>query len=381
MISYARQLVTAADRAAVLRVLRSSHLTQGPAVARFEEAMAAACGARYAVAVHSGTAALHLCCLAAGLERGDRHWTSAVSFVASANCGIYCGSRPGFIDIDADEYNLSTGRLEEQLRRAARQRRLPKVLIPVHLAGLPCAMPDISRLAARYGITVIEDACHAPGATYRHGRAWQRVGSCRDSSMTVFSFHAVKNIAAGEGGMILTNDRRAYARLLRLRTHGIVRDGLRGLPYYYEMRELGFNYRLSDLHAALGHSQLQRLTQSNRERARQAARYRSALHPAIGRQATPGDRRSAWHLFLITVPQRDRLYRALAAAGICANLHYIPIHRHPYYRQHYPQPSGAYPQAERLYRQALTLPLYPGLRRSEQERVISVVNSHAERWC
>ena len=273
-IPYARQSVSGTDIEAVVEVLRSDWLTQGPAVERFERAVAEYCGARYAVAVNSGTSALHIACLAAGLGPGDTLWTSPNTFVASANCALYCGARVDFVDIDPGTYNLSVAILEAKLEKAKAKGDLPKVVIPVHFAGQSCDMARITEMAARYGFTVIEDASHAIGGRY----CGTSIGNCGFSDMTVFSFHPVKIVTTGEGGMVLTNQEDLYRKLVRLRSHGITRDpalmeGENEGPWYYQQIELGFNYRMTDLQAALGGNQLLRIDEFVERRHILAGRY------------------------------------------------------------------------------------------------------------
>lgn len=378
MIPYGRQNINKADIEAIIEVLRSDWLTQGPAVERFEQQVAAYCGARFAVAVNSATAALHIACLAAGLQPGESLWTSPNTFVASANCALYCGARPDFVDIDLQSYNLDATALEDKLVQGERTGVLPRVVLPVHFAGQPCDMERIVSLAERYGFTVIEDASHALGGRYRQ----TRIGSCAFSAMTVFSFHPVKIITTGEGGMVVTNSSDLYEKLLRLRSHGITRNpALMAVeshgPWYYEQIELGFNYRLTDIQAALGASQLQRLDEFVARRHRLAQRYDEALRglPLLlpWRHA---DDFSALHLYVVRVDSRlsgksrRQIFEEMRSAGINVNLHYIPVHTQPYFRQLGFRP-GDFPKAEAYYTEALTLPLYPGLIEADQDRIVS----------
>lgn len=382
MIPYGRQHISDDDIAAVVAVLRSDFLTQGPAVPQFEAAFAAYCGARHAVATSNATAALHLACLALGLGPGDRLWTSPNTFVASANCARYCGAEVGFVDIDPDTYNLSVPALAAKLADARRDGRLPKIVVPVHFAGQPCDMAGIRALADDYGFAIIEDASHAVGARYRG----TPVGACDYSDITVFSFHPVKIITTGEGGMATTNDPRLAERLALLRSHGITRDPaqMEGAPqggWYYEQIALGFNYRMSDLQAALGLSQLQRLDDYVARRTQLAQAYDAALRPlpvTCPQQAPDGA--SSWHLYVLRVGEapgstsRADLFAALRAQGIGVNVHYIPVHTQPDYRR-LGFRHGDFPEAERYYAHALTLPLFPTMSDADQQAVIAAVRA------
>jgi UDP-4-amino-4,6-dideoxy-N-acetyl-beta-L-altrosamine transaminase len=379
-IPYGRQDITPQDIEAVVTVLQSDWLTQGPAIERFEQAVADYCGTKYAVAVSSATAALHIACLAAGLKPGDRLWTSPNTFVASANCGLYCGATVDFVDIDPTTYNLSVMELEPQLAEAARQGCLPKVVVPVHLAGQSCAMDRIATLAEQYGFTVIEDASHAIGGRYQG----KPIGGCSFSDMTVFSFHPVKIITTGEGGMILTNRLDLYEKLIRLRTHGITREphlmqGESHGPWYYQQLELGYNYRMTDLQAALGTSQLQRLDEFVARRRWLAERYNQLLQdlPLMLPGQHP-DTASSWHLYVVRLKldkvtkTHRQIFESLRKAGIGVNLHYIPVHTQPYYQQLGFQ-WGDFPQAEQYYQEAMSLPLYYGLAETDQDRVVQTL--------
>ncbi|MFM6205937.1 UDP-4-amino-4,6-dideoxy-N-acetyl-beta-L-altrosamine transaminase, partial [Planktothrix sp.] len=307
-IPYGRQDISQADIDAVVEVLRSDWITQGPAIERFEKSVAEYCGAKYAVAVSSATAGLHIACLAAGLSPGDVLWTSPNTFVASANCGLYCGAGIDFVDIDPHTYNLSVEMLEQKLALAEQEGKLPKVLVPVHLAGQSCQMDRISVLSRQYGFTVLEDASHAIGAKYQG----KPVGCCNYSDMVVFSFHPVKIITTGEGGMVLTNREDLYEKLIRLRTHGITRNpeliqGESHGLWYYQQLELGFNYRITDIQAALGISQMQRLDEFVSRRRRLAERYNNLLQdlPLVLPWQHP-DTESSWHLYIIRL-QLERI--------------------------------------------------------------------------
>lgn len=380
MIPYGRQDISEEDVAAVCAVLRSDFLTQGPAIERFERKVAEHCGARHAVAVSNATAALHIACLALDLGPGDVAWTSPNTFVASANCARYCGADVDFVDIDPVSWNLSPAVLEQRLTVAAANGKLPKVLVPVHFSGQSCDMEAIGQLARKYGVAVIEDASHAIGA--RFGDA--AVGSCLHSDCAVFSFHPVKIVTTGEGGVIVTNRDDLAARLLRLRSHGITRDA--GLmaeqnpgPWHYEQIELGYNYRMTDIQAALGASQMSRLDALVGRRRELAARYDTLLADLPLRLPVQGPRaQSSWHLYVVRL-RLDRIghshrevFDALRAAGIGVNLHYIPVHLQPYYRALGFAP-GHCPEAERYHGEAISLPLYPGLSERDQDYIAATL--------
>lgn len=382
MIPYGRQQISEADIQAVVEVLKSDYLTQGPAVPAFETAVAAYCAAGHAVAVNSATSALHLACLALGVQAGDYVWTSPITFVASANCALYCGAEVDFVDIDPLTFNLSVQALEEKLQHAEQCGRLPKVVIPVHLCGLSCDMQAIHRLSKRYGFRIIEDASHAIGGKYQN----QPIGNCRYSDISVFSFHPVKIITTGEGGMALTNDAQLAKRMALLRSHGITRDAAEMTheadgPWYYQQIELGFNYRMTDLQAALGLSQLKRLDAFVARRQQLAGFYRQYLAglPVVV-QSQPDDCYSALHLFAIRLRLGDckmshrEVFCRLRDAGIGVNLHYIPVHLQPYYQQRGFKP-GDFPQAEHYYAEAITLPLYPDLSEAQQLHVIATLRA------
>jgi UDP-4-amino-4,6-dideoxy-N-acetyl-beta-L-altrosamine transaminase len=380
-IPYGRQTISEADIAAVEAVLRGPFLTQGPAVPAFEEAVAARVSARYAVAANSATSALHLACLALGLGPGDRLWTTPITFVASANCGRYCGAEIGFVDIDPATALMSVVDLEQKLEQAARRGTLPNVLVPVHLCGTSCDMAAIADLAQRYGVAVLEDASHAIGGSYCD----ETVGNCRYSAITVFSFHPVKIITTAEGGLATTNDSQLAQRMGDLRSHGITKDEARFErpapgPWSYEQQDLGFNYRLTDLQAALGLSQLDRLDTIVAERQRLLEVYRQNLASLpVSLLEIPPSVSSALHLAVIRLhdinpEQHRRVFEGLRAAGIGVQLHYTPVHLQPYYRR-LGFSAGDFPEAEAYARNALSLPLYPGLQEQDQERVVQVLSS------
>jgi UDP-4-amino-4,6-dideoxy-N-acetyl-beta-L-altrosamine transaminase len=379
VIPYGRQQVTDVDVEAVVKALRSDFLTQGPAVPRFEGAVAARVHAAHAVAVNSATSALHIACMALGLGPGDLLWTVPTSFVASANCARYCGADVDFVDIDPVTWNIDVGALERKLEQAVVAGRLPKVLVPVHLTGQPTEQEAIRALAHRHGIKVLEDASHSIGAS-RNG---EPVGNCRWSDITVFSFHPVKIITSGEGGMALTNDSGLATQMQLLRSHGITRDAKRFSnaepgAWHYEQQLLGFNYRLTDIQAVLGESQLQRLDDYVERRNQLASRYDRALADLPLRLPTvQAENRSAYHIYVVRLRGRDparhrRVFDALRQRGIGVNLHYMPIHLQPYYRAlgfH----EGQFPEAEAYGDSAITLPLYPSLGESDQDHVVQTL--------
>jgi len=380
-LPYGRQTITEADVAAVEAVLRSPFLTQGPAVPMFELAIAKKVGAAHGVAVNSATSALHIACIALGLRPGDRLWTSPITFVASANCGRYCGADVDFVDIEPATGLISVAALEQKLEQAERDGTLPKVLVPVHLAGSSCDMAAIGALAKRYGFAVLEDASHAIGGSYRG----EPVGNCRHSAITVFSFHPVKIITTGEGGLATTNDPQLAQTMAELRSHGIVREPERfgqppAGPWVYEQQQLGFNYRLTDLQAALGLSQLERLEGIVAERQRLLEVYCQKLAALqVSLLEIPPCVRSALHLAVIRLHNGDpehhrRVFEGLRTAGIGVQLHYSPVHLQPYYRR-LGFAEGDFPEAEAYARNAISLPLYPGLKAQEQERVVQVLAS------
>ncbi|MDF1827351.1 MAG: UDP-4-amino-4,6-dideoxy-N-acetyl-beta-L-altrosamine transaminase [Legionellaceae bacterium] len=383
MIPYGRQDVTDVDIAAVNDVLQSDWLTQGPCVPRFEEAIAHRVGAEYGVAVNSGTSALHVACLALGLGAGDWLWTSPNTFVASANCGLYCGAQIDFVDIDPQTYNMSVQALSEKLEQAEIHGKLPKVIIPVHFAGQSCDMEAIHKLSKRYGFKIIEDASHAIGGLYKN----LPIGCGRYGDITVFSFHPVKLITTGEGGMAVTNSSEFAERMVLLRSHGITRDPKKMAnivqgEWYYEQVELGLNYRMTDMQAALGLSQLERLDNFVRQRHQFASVYNIELTglPLL-LPFQHQDVYSAFHLYVVQLEEnsnyiggRDKLFNQLRQAGIGVNVHYIPVHTQPYYQALGFQ-SGQFSEAEKYYERAITLPLYPGLEETELSQVVELLRS------
>ena len=378
MIPYGRQDISEEDVQAVVEVLRSDFLTQGPSVPAFESAMRNYCGAEYSIATNSATSALHIACLALGVGSGDLVWTSSITFVASANCALYCGAEVDFIDIDLKTYNLSVECLAEKLKQAEREECLPKVVIPVHLSGQPCDMASIHALSEQYGFKIIEDASHAIGGRYKD----ETIGNCRFSDITVFSFHPVKIITTGEGGMALTNDESLAKRMQLLRSHGITRDEADMThasdgSWYYQQIGLGFNYRMTDIQAALGLSQMQRLDEFVANRHTLAKRYNQLLTnlPVITPWQHP-DNYSGLHLYVIRLnlnaihKTHREVFELLRDANIGVNLHYIPVYRQPYYEE-LGFKAGYCPEAENYYKEAISIPMYPSLTYSDQDHVVN----------
>jgi UDP-4-amino-4,6-dideoxy-N-acetyl-beta-L-altrosamine transaminase len=382
MIPYGRQDISEEDIAAVVAVLRSDWITQGPTVPAFEEAVASYVGAHHAVAVANGTAALHLAYLALELGPGDRLWTVPNTFVATANAALYCGATVDFVDIDPNTYLLSVEALERKLADAERMGRLPKIVAPVHFAGQSCDMRAIHALGQRYRFRIVEDAAHAIGADYLDGK----VGNGRYSDIAVFSFHPVKIVTTGEGGALTTNDPKLAARLSELRTHGITRepDRMNGAsegPWYYEQVDLGLNYRLTDIQAALGLSQMQRIDAFIARRREIAAQYDERLsNLPLVTPAQRTDGRSAYHLYPIRLrldrlrKSRREIFEALRAANIGVQVHYIPVHLQPFYRK-LGFKEGDFPESERYYTGAITLPLFAKLTETEQDTVVERVSA------
>jgi UDP-4-amino-4,6-dideoxy-N-acetyl-beta-L-altrosamine transaminase len=380
MIPYGRQDIDDADIAAVVAALTSATITQGPAVPRFEQSLMAATGAPFCSAMSSATAALHVACLALGLGPGDTLWTSPNTFVASSNAALYCGASVDFVDIDPLTYNMSTAQLAEKLEAAARSGSLPKVVMPVHFAGQSCEMREIHALSQRYGFRIIEDASHAIGASYLDGM----VGDCRFSDICVFSFHPVKIITTAEGGACTTRDPELAVRIAELRTHGITRDPARMAwdsegPWYYQQISLGLNYRITDIQAALGTSQMTRLNTFVDTRQRLAARYGEILKGLpVTLPCQHPDSRSALHLYPIRLHldaigrTRRQVFEALREEGIGVNVHYIPVHIQPYY-QALGFRLGMFPQAEAYYAEALSIPLFATLTEDEQDTVAAAL--------
>lgn len=380
MIPYGRQDITQADIDAVVGVLQSDFLTQGPLVPRFEQVVAEHVRATHALAINSATSALHIACLALGLGPGDWLWTTPVTFVASANCGLYCGAQVDFVDIDPRTYNLCPQALAVKLEQAERDGRLPKVVVAVHLCGQPCDMQAIHALARRYAFKVIEDASHAIGGKYQG----EFIGNSRYSDITVFSFHPVKIITTAEGGMALTNDAELADRMALLRSHGITRDPAlmsheADGPWYYQQIDLGFNYRMTELQAALGVSQMARLDSYVARRHQLARRYDELLDalPLITPWQHP-DSYSGLHLYVIRLQleligkTHREVFESLRAQGIGVNLHYIPVHTQPYYERMGFR-SGDFPEAERYYAEAISLPMFQTMTEQQQDEVVAAL--------
>lgn len=381
MIPYARQSINQQDIDAVIDVLQSDFLTQGPAVGQFEKSVTRYTGAQFAVAANSATSALHLACRALELGENDWLWTSPISFVASANCALYCGAQVDFVDIDIATGNLSVEALENKLEHAESAGRLPKIIVPVHFAGMPCDMAQLHELSQRYGFSIIEDAAHALGARYQNGV----IGNCEYSDITVFSFHPIKSITTAEGGMALTNQAQLAQKMRLLSSHGITRDRAEMMPpidgpWSYQQLSLGFNYRMSDLHAALGVSQMQRLEQFIDQRRQRAARYDAEISTLpIHLPTRLPDSHSAWHLYVIRLEEeaplnRLQLFGRLQHEGIGVNVHYQPIYRQPYYQKMGFSPQH-FPNSEKFYRQVISLPLFPDLTSTDQGRIIACLQT------
>ena len=380
MINYGKQDINQADIESVVDVLKSDFLTQGPQVPLFEKTVSDYCGAEYGVAVNSATSALHIACLSLGLRRGDWLWTSPNSFVASANCGLYCGAKVDFIDIDLQTYNLSVIELEKKLIQAKQDNKLPKIVIPVHFAGQPCNMKKIHALGEEYGFKIIEDASHAIGGKYLD----KPIGDCQYSDITVFSFHPVKIITTTEGGLATTNSKEAAEKMQLYRSHGITRDDSLMTKctegsWYYQQVDLGFNYRMTELQAALGISQMSRLDEFVAKRHILQQRYDSLLiNLPIINPYQDKDSYSALHLYPIQIDLnkvskgREQIFDELRESKIGVNVHYIPIHTQPYYRQ-LGFKDGEFPNSESYYEAALSLPLYSGMSFQEQDKVVESV--------
>lgn len=380
MIPYGKQDINQQDINSVLDVLKSDFLTQGPQVPAFENSLVEYTGAKHALALNSATSALHIACLALGLGSGDWLWTSPITFVASANCGLYCGAQIDFVDIDPDTYNMCPKKLEEKLIRAKAEDKLPKIVVPVHLCGQPCDMAAIGKLAKEYGFKVIEDASHAIGGKYLD----QPIGNCKYSDITVFSFHPVKIITTAEGGAALTNQKELADKMALLRSHGVTRDPelMRGESHggwYYQQVDLGYNYRMTELQAALGVSQMQRLNEFVSDRHQLAKCYNQKLAdlPIVLPYQLPKTY-SGLHLYVIRLClgkidlTHKQVFDELRERGIGVNLHYIPVHTQPYY-QDLGFADGDFPESERYYREAISLPMFHGMSKEQQDTVVQTL--------
>lgn len=372
IIPYGRQWVDASDIREVVKVLKSDWLTQGPKIKEFEDALCKYTGAKYAVAVSNGTAALHIACLAADIKRGDEVITSPITFVASANSILYCGGTPVFADIQEDVVNIDPDEIKKKISPNT------KAIIPVHFAGHPCDLEEIKKIAEKHNLSIIEDASHALGSEYKNSK----IGSCKYSDMTIFSFHPVKHITTGEGGAVLTNRKDLYLRLLLFRNHGITKDREKMAkfegPWYYEMQELGFNYRITDLQCTLGISQLKKLN-NFLERRRELVSIYNRNFCEINKFKLPIEKpyvKSAWHIYYIRLKEsskRSLIFQELQKFNIGVQVHYIPVHLQPYYRDRFGYKLGDYLKAENYYKSTITLPLYPQMLNSEIQYVINVL--------
>ncbi len=382
MIPYSKQFVSADDIKSVVKVLKSDFLTQGKQVPKFENKIKKFVGAKYAVAVSSASAALHLSCIALGLKKNDILWTVPNTFVASASCGLHCGAKIDFVDIDKNTNNISIYELEKKLKKAKKSKKLPKILIPVHFSGFPYEQDKIFKLSKKYKFKIIEDASHALGAKYKN----INVGSCKWSNITVFSFHPVKPITTGEGGVITTNSKECYEILSKLRTHGITKN-LNELnkkinsKWYYEQQLLGFNYRMSDIHASLGISQLKKINVFLKHRSKIANIYdKKLLHPLIVLPKKDKEYISTYHLYVIKLKLKkinrsyDYIFKKIQSKGIGINLHYLPVHLHPLFRK-MGFKKGDFPSAEKYSKCAISIPIYFGLKNKDQKKVINIIKN------
>ncbi|EPG76181.1 UDP-4-keto-6-deoxy-N-acetylglucosamine 4-aminotransferase [Leptospira fainei serovar Hurstbridge str. BUT 6] len=381
MIPYGRQNITQADIDSVIQILKSDFITQGPTIDQFEKTVSEYCGSQYALAVSNATAALHIACLALEVGAGDEVWTSPNTFVASANCALYCGAKIGFVDINPKTYNMDVDKLRLKLIEARNKNRLPKVVIPVHFAGQSCDMEEISELSKQYGFKIIEDGSHAIGGKY----LGQFIGNCKYSDITVFSFHPVKIITTGEGGMLTTNSKHLHEKLSLLRSHGISRNPDLMVSeseggWYYQQLELGFNYRMTDIQAALGISQFARLESFIEKRHRIAENYDKLLDglPVVTPYRSPGVN-SALHLYPIKLSKdakigRKQFFDELRRLGVGVQVHYIPVHRQPYY-QKLGFKLGDFPEAEEYYESVVSLPIYYDLTHEEQLYVVEMIRN------
>ena len=377
MINYGRQNINSKDIKNVIKTLGSNWLTSGPEISKFESKISKFTGVKYSVAVNSATSALHLACISLGLQKNDELWTSTNTFVASANCGLHCGANIKLIDIDYENYNIDISLLEKKLIIAKKKKKLPKVIIPVHFAGLPCDMKKISDLSKKYGFKIIEDASHALGAKYLKNK----IGSCKYSDITVFSFHPVKMITTGEGGIVTTNDKKIYEKIASLRDHGIDRENFKSKikPWFFSQTNLGYNYRMTDIQASLGISQMDRLNEFVLERNKIAEFYDNELKnlplklPKISKNYL-----STYHLYVVQVldkrikKNRDNLIKFLFKKGVRCTVHYIPIYKHKFFKKILPK-NTKYDQNELYFRRAVSLPIYPGIKKKDLNKVVSII--------
>lgn len=378
ILPYGRQSIDEKDRKAVYQALKSDWITQGPTVLKFEKKLADFCGAKYAVAVSSGTAALHLAAMAVNIKKGTEAITSPITFLSTSNAAIYCGAKPVFADIDSQTGNIDPQDILKKINKKT------KAIIPVHLGGRPCEMEEINQIARKNKLAVIEDAAHALGTQYRIGRQWFKVGSCSHSDMTCFSFHPCKLMTTGEGGAITTNNKKIYQRLLGLRTHGVYKDAkaLKNGPWYYEMRELGYNFRLCDVQCALGIEQLRKINRFIQQRRNIAAEYNRVFsgNENFTLISESVEQKSAYHLYILLVDfkklktSRIKMMKQFRNKGIITQVHYIPVYRQPYYRKTFGNQIGKFPGSEKYYQQCLTIPIYPSMTTSDINRVIHAVN-------
>ena len=382
IIPYNRQHIDTSDIKLVNRVLKSDLITQGPNVGKFEKAIAKRVKSKYAVASNSATSSLHLACMAIGLKKGDWLWTSPNSFVASSNCGLFCGAKIDFVDIDSKTFNIDVNLLEKKLIKAKKQKKLPKVLVPVHFAGLPCEMKKIFKLSKKYKFKIIEDASHALGAKYNS----EDIGNCKYSDIAVFSFHPIKMITTIEGGVATTNNIKYAEQMSKLRTHGIikVKNKMRRKKegdWYYEQNDLGFNYRMNDVQAALGYSQLKKLNKFLKKRREIAKFYKKKLkNSPINFQAENKGYKSSYHLFVIEILKgkkiKKKIFDALRSNNILVNVHYIPIHLQPYYMKNFNFKKGQFQLAEKYYERAISLPIYFSLSSFKAQKVINLIKKY-----
>ena len=376
ILPYSRQSISSGDIASVNKILISDFLTTGPTVKKFEIEISRFCKSKYSILVNSGTSALHIACLALNVKKNDIVWTSPITFAASANCALYCGAKVDFVDIDPETFNMSSTLLEEKLVQAKKNKKLPKLVIPVHLAGQSCDMQKIMKLSQKYGFKIIEDASHAFGGVYKK----TKVGSCKYSHITVSSFHPVKIITSGEGGVAITNSKSLALQMQSLREHGIERDKKKFLgkshgSWFYQQKFLGYNYRMSDIHAALGISQLTRIRKFTKERNLIANYYKKKLIGLpIDFQKGQKDIYSTFHLFIILVSKNihKKLFDFLRKNNIFVNIHYIPVHLHPYYKSLGFQ-NSQFRNSINYYNRAISSPIYYNLKKKDQNNVINLI--------